>query len=356
MSTEAAGLVMSLYLLGYCAGPLFWAPLSEFYGRRWIFYGTFLLYIAFNFLCSFTPTFAGLLVGRFLTGVFASSSMSNSPGVMADIWGPIERGNALALFATMTLAGPALGPVISGFLQLKLNWRWSFYVLLWFSGVTAVLMFSIPETLPSIVLQNKAKRIRRLKIPGYENVLAPVEASDRTLGGIFKVALLRPWIILFDIIALLVSIYTAITYTLMYMLFTIYPIVFQQKRGWNAGVGQLPLIGGVIGGIIGGIVIYLNSLRERKLENQGRKRKPEDRLYVAMAGGVMLPITMFWFSWAGQFNSVHWSVITVAGVFLVCSIMMIFVAYMSYITDCYLMYAASAVAVNTVTRVSSFPF
>lgn len=47
VSVEAAGLVITLFLLGYCAGPLVWAPLSEFYGRRWIFYFTFVGYFAF---------------------------------------------------------------------------------------------------------------------------------------------------------------------------------------------------------------------------------------------------------------------------------------------------------------------
>lgn len=32
VSIEAAGLVTTVFLLGYCAGPLIWAPLSEFYG------------------------------------------------------------------------------------------------------------------------------------------------------------------------------------------------------------------------------------------------------------------------------------------------------------------------------------
>jgi DHA1 family multidrug resistance protein-like MFS transporter len=63
---EAAGLVITLFLLGYCAGPLLFAPLSEFYGRRWVFYITFSLYLIFNFLCAFAPNFAALLVGRFL--------------------------------------------------------------------------------------------------------------------------------------------------------------------------------------------------------------------------------------------------------------------------------------------------
>lgn len=96
VSVEASGLVITLFLLGYCAGPLVWAPLSEFYGRRYMFYITFSAYFAFNFLCAFTPNFAGLLVGRFITGTFASCALSNTPGVLADIWGPVERGNALA--------------------------------------------------------------------------------------------------------------------------------------------------------------------------------------------------------------------------------------------------------------------
>lgn len=102
VSAEAAGLVVELFLLGYCFGPLFWAPLSEFYGRPWIFYISFTGYLAFNFLCAFAPNFGSLLVGQFLTGTFVSSPLSNAPAVIADIWGPIERGNALALFAMMT--------------------------------------------------------------------------------------------------------------------------------------------------------------------------------------------------------------------------------------------------------------
>lgn len=89
VSLEVAELILTLFLLGYVFGPLLWAPLSEFYGRRWIFYITFTGYFAFNFLCAFTYNFAGLLVGRFLTGTFCSAALSNSPGVVADIWGEL---------------------------------------------------------------------------------------------------------------------------------------------------------------------------------------------------------------------------------------------------------------------------
>lgn len=225
VSSEAAALTVTLFLLGYCAGPLVFAPLSEFYGRRVIFYVTFLSYIAFNFLCAFAPNFASLLVGRFLSGTFVSAPLSNSPGVLADVWDPVERANAMAGFSLMVWAGPALGPVISGFLQLTKGvegWRWSFYVLLMLSGFSAVFLFTIPETYAPVLLQKKARRIRKDKIPGYEDVKAPLETTSQTLVQVYKIALTRPWVILFDTISFLCAIYLSVVYLLLYMLFSIY--------------------------------------------------------------------------------------------------------------------------------------
>ena len=350
VSLEASGLVITLFLLGYCAGPLFFAPLSEFYGRRYVFYTSFTMYFAFSFLCAFTPSFAGLLVGRFLTGTCASSALTNAPGILADVWEPIERANAMALFSMMTFIGPAVGPVTSGFLQLKENWRWSFYVLIWLSFPSLVFLFTIPETYPPIVLYNKARRLRATGLPQLQEVKAPVEARGRNLASIFKVALIRPWLILFDPISSLVAIYLSVVYTLLYMLFTIYPIVFQEKRGWNSGVGELPLLGTVVGACMGGAAVFYKSSLDRKRVLEGKKQKPEDRLPLAMIGGCVFAVTMFWFAWTANFNSIHWIVPTIAGTFLSASILLIFVSYLNYLTDTYLMFTASAMAANTICR------
>lgn len=298
-------MTITLFLLGYCAGPLIFAPLSELYGRRWIFYITFSLYIVFNFLCAFAPNFGALLVGRFLTGTFVSAPLSNAPGVLADLWDPLERGNAMAGFSAMVWVGPALGPVVAGFLELKKDWRWSFYVLLWLGAATVPVMLTIPETHAPTLLIKKATRIRKAKIPGYENVKAPVEDSDRSLATIYKIALTRPWILLFDTISLLCAIYMSVVYTLLYMLFSIYPIVFQQKRGWNAGVGELPLIGTVIGAVFGGFIVMADTrIRRKNIEKGGKDMEPEDRLPLAMIGGVGFAVTMFWFAWTAEFKYV----------------------------------------------------
>jgi hypothetical protein len=159
--------------------------------------------------------------------------------------------------------------------------------------------------------------------------------------------------LLVDPIGLLVAIYYAVVYTLLYMLFSIYPIVFQQRRGWNAGVGELPLIGTIIGACLGGIALFLDSFRGSKRNKDHSKPVPEDRLPAGMVGGVMFAASIFWFAWTAEYNSIHWIVPTIAGVFLAMSILLIFVVFINYIIDSYLMYAASAVAANTVLRSAS---
>ena len=197
------------------------------------------------------------------------------------------------------------------------------------------------------MLVKKARIIHELS---GEISQTPDSEKNQSLSSIFKTTLTRPWIILFDPISFLVAIYYCVVYTLLYMLFSIYPIVFQQKRGWNAGVGELPLIGTVIGACLGGIILLYISSREQKAVKDGHTRTPEDRLPPAMAGGVLFAVTMFWFAWTAEFDSIHWIVPTLAGTFLATAILLVFSGFINYLIDSYLMYAASAVAANTVTR------
>lgn len=59
---------------------------------------------------------------------------------------------------------------------------------------------------------------------------------------------------------------------------------------------------------------------------------------------------MFGFAWSGEYNSVHWFVPTFFGALLGSSLLLIFVGFLNYLVDTYLMYAASAIAANTIAR------
>ncbi|KAH7303878.1 major facilitator superfamily domain-containing protein [Stachybotrys elegans] len=346
VSEVAAGLPTTMYLLGFCAGPLIFSPLTEFYGRRRILCSTFIVYWAFTFLTAWPPNFGALLVGRFLAGTFIAAPLAAAPGVLLDLFDDVDRGNPMALYCGASWVAPAIGPVISGFVELKKDWHWGIYACLWLGAFSIPLVLTIPETHSPTLLTQKAVLARG----NGHDVQSAVEASRPKLLQIYKVALTRPWILLFDPISFLLFIYLFVVFTLQFMLFTIYPIVFRDMRGWNVGVAQLPLTGLAVGAVIGALIIFADTERRRRKARSGKELLPEDRMILAMIGGVGFPVFMFWLCWSAQYNSVHWIVPTTGGAFLATSLMLIFVAALNYIIDAYAEYACSVLAANALGR------
>ena len=115
---EIGILTVSLFVAGYCVGPLFWGPLSESYGRRPVFLVSFFFYTCFQVGCALSKNTGSILVFRFISGCFASAPLTNTGGLISDIWDPDHRGQALSLFALAPFAGPSVGPIVSGFIQV----------------------------------------------------------------------------------------------------------------------------------------------------------------------------------------------------------------------------------------------
>ena len=109
---EVGDLILTLFLIGFMLGPTFWGPGSELIGRRPIFIGTFAIYTLFHIGQARANDMTTLLVTRFLCGFFAVAPLTNSTGVIADIWDPVNRGIATSVFASAVFLGPVLGPVI----------------------------------------------------------------------------------------------------------------------------------------------------------------------------------------------------------------------------------------------------
>jgi MFS family permease len=108
-STEVAILGVSMFVLGLAIGPLFWAPFSELYGRQKLFFITYMALTAFNAAGAASPNMAALIVLRFMAGAWGSSSLTNSGGMIVDLFEAKERGIATSIFALAPFLGPPLG-------------------------------------------------------------------------------------------------------------------------------------------------------------------------------------------------------------------------------------------------------
>ncbi|MCJ1407457.1 MFS siderochrome iron transporter 1 [Ptychographa xylographoides] len=147
----------------------------------------------------------------------------------------------------------------------------------------------------------------------------------------------------------------AIIYGTLYMMFSAFPIVYQENRGWSQGVGGLAFIGVAIGML--GAVIYTipDNKRYQRVAQEataaGAKNgaSPEARLPPSLIGSICLPIGLFWFAWT-NYPSIHWIVSIIGTVPFGFGMVLVFLSIMNYLIDAYTIYAASVLAANSVLR------
>lgn len=215
VSTELLTAGVSLFVLGFALGPLVWAPLSELYGRQIIFITTFATFTAFAAGCVGANNIGTLLVLRFLAGAFGSSALTNSGGVIADIFPPATRGLALAFFVLMPSMGPSLGPICGGFLGENQGWKWVSGLTAIFAAVVWIMgSLVIPETYSSVILRKRATKLSQRDGKVY-TLKSEVSGRKPSLKTVLGTSLIRPWVLLIkEPIVLLLSLYLAIIYGL----------------------------------------------------------------------------------------------------------------------------------------------
>ncbi|KAB8078771.1 major facilitator superfamily domain-containing protein [Aspergillus leporis] len=352
VGTEVATLGLSLFVIGFALGPLFWAPLSEFIGRQYPFIISFGAMTTFLAGCAGAQNIQTLLVLRFLAGTAGSSPLTNAGGVISDMFRAEQRGLALSLFAAAPFMGPAIGPVVGGFLGMNAGWKWVEGFLAALSGVLWILMTCfVPETYAPVLLRQRAKRLSQETGMVYRSKLDTENKGALSLKRMFATSLLRPWVLLFrEPIVFLLSIYIAIIYGALFMMFAAFPIVYQQGRGWNQGVGGLAFMGIAVGMVVGVIYTIPDNVRyTRTVKRHGGFAPPEARLPSVMLSAVCIPVGLFWFAWTNS-PSIHWMASIAAGVPFGCGIVLLYLGIMGYLIDSYTIFAASVLAANAVLR------
>lgn len=347
---------------------------TEFYGRQILFIGTYMALTAFNAGAAGAQNIQTLVILRFFAGAFGASPLTNAGGVIADMFPADERGLAMAVFAAAPMLGPCIGPIAGGFLGESKGWRWVEGLMAIFTGaIWIVASLLTPETYAPVLLRKRANKMS--KVTGKVYVSKLDMHNKKSMATQFKMALSRPWVLLFrEPIVFLTSIYMAIVYGTLYLMFAAFPIVFQQGRGWSPGIGGLAFVGVAVGMIVGvSYAAYDNTRYQKEAAKHNGNAPPEARLPPAIIGSVLLPVGkslktlsppllhlsagtmltsnqgLFWFAWTNG-PSVHWVVPIIASGFFAAGLVLVFLSLMNYLIDSYVIYAASVLAANAVIR------
>lgn len=240
VSTSKAALGLSMYVLGYGFGPMLFSPLSEIpsIGRNLPYITTFTLYLILNVPAALTPTYAGLLVTRFLTGFFGSPCLATGGATIQDLYSFLKLPYGFAAWVASNFCAPALGPLLSGFSVTALNWRWSLYEVLIMTGPTLVMMWvSFPETSAANILLRRAQRLRKLTGNSNYKSQSELDQANMTTQQTVIQALVRPIQIMFqDPAVLFTNVYSAFIYGVYYSFFEAFPLVYMDIYGFNIGL------------------------------------------------------------------------------------------------------------------------
>jgi MFS family permease len=199
-----------------------------------------------------------------------------------------------------------------------------------------------------VILQRKVKRLQ--KETGNMNLRSKL---DRQISSseVLKRAIVRPAKLqVLSPISILMSVASAVVYGNLYLMLTTISTVFEATYGFTTGTSGLAYIGLGLGNIIG-LIIY-SATSDRYLQQRSAKGfqlRPEDRLPLMLSSCPIIAVGMFWYGWSAQAET-HWIVPIIGSGVVSLGNLLFFMPVIGYLVDAYTIYAASALAANTVLR------
>ncbi|KAJ9112575.1 hypothetical protein QFC19_000592 [Naganishia cerealis] len=329
-------------------GPLFLSPVTEIpaIGRTVPYIITLAMFCILQVPTIFVTNFAGFCVLRFLAGFCGSPPLATGGASVSDMYGPKTRPYAMGLWGLSAAAGPALGPVWGSFAVEAKGWRWSFWTMLWLSGASLiVLIFFLPETSSLNILVRRARRLR--KITGNKELKSQgeLQQADMTGKDIAIMTMWRPFELNFtQPIVFLLNLYISFIYAILYSWFEVFPLIYEQTYGFSLGVSGLPYLALLVGSIVSyiGYCFWHKYYWIKKYDDSNGQLPPEERLPPVCLAAFAYPICLICVGWTA--GRTHWAAPLVFSAFFGVGTTLAFQGILNYLSDTYMLYAASVLA------------
>ena len=107
-------------------------PLSAWlgmrFGKKTYFLFSLIGFTVASLLCGLSQSLGMLIFARVVQGLTGGGLLAKAQSLVFEAFLPAERPLAQALFGLGVIAGPAVGPVLGGWITDNLGWRWIFFI------------------------------------------------------------------------------------------------------------------------------------------------------------------------------------------------------------------------------------
>jgi DHA2 family multidrug resistance protein len=102
--------------------------LAARFGRRQYFFASIVIFTIASLMCGLSQSFGQLVFWRVVQGLGGGGLIATSQAILRDTYTLQEQGKAQGIFAMGVIVGPALGPVLGGWITDNWNWHWIFFI------------------------------------------------------------------------------------------------------------------------------------------------------------------------------------------------------------------------------------
>jgi EmrB/QacA subfamily drug resistance transporter len=125
---DQAAWIVNSYLVAYVAVMPFMGRLSDVLGRRRVFAGALVLFMAGSAWTPFAGSLGPFVIARILTAAGGGAMVPVALAAVGDAFDEERRPGALGVLGAVDTIGWVWGPLFGALLVRFLNWRWQFYL------------------------------------------------------------------------------------------------------------------------------------------------------------------------------------------------------------------------------------
>ena len=102
--------------------------LGGFFGQKRVYLASMVTFVAASAMCGTARSLPALIVWRVIQGLGGGALQPSQQAILRQTFPPEEQGMAMALFSMVIMIGPAVGPVLGGWITDNYSWPWIFYI------------------------------------------------------------------------------------------------------------------------------------------------------------------------------------------------------------------------------------
>lgn len=162
LGENALQYTITIWFLGAASLQCILGPVADCIGRKPVFLWGIVLFIASSLLLATTTSYPWILLGRFVQGATVCSTMVAGVATMHTIYSGRKAIQIMAVFSTITILAPALGPILGAVVLHAYGWQTIFLCLAVVATISLLVHgMMMPETQevssslqPQVVLQH----------------------------------------------------------------------------------------------------------------------------------------------------------------------------------------------------------